>query len=164
MSLKAGRVGVNPADVDPISGHISPEASGGYTKLEADEKFLSKTDAGSEYQTKRLSVPVSMLSGTKLTVEEAASSIPECWQLGGIIDNTMDLNNFDKPGVYSVTTKPTNSPVSYSILLVLEQKNNQGTRVLLEQVLFSYNEMYIRAYGGTPAEWKHWYKFTGTLT
>lgn len=57
MSLKAGRVGVHPADVDPINGHISPDATGAYTKAQADEKFLtksdglSKTDAASTYET-----------------------------------------------------------------------------------------------------------------
>lgn len=42
MSLKAGRVGVNPADVDPIDGHISPSATDAYTKQEADDKFQTK--------------------------------------------------------------------------------------------------------------------------
>ena len=38
MSLKAGRVGVNPSDVDPINGHINTSA---YTKTEADAKFAT---------------------------------------------------------------------------------------------------------------------------
>ena len=42
MSLKAGRVGVNPADVDPIDGHINSSATGAYTKQEADDKFQTK--------------------------------------------------------------------------------------------------------------------------
>ena len=40
MSLKAGRVGVNPADVDPIDGHINGNISA-YTKDEADVKFAT---------------------------------------------------------------------------------------------------------------------------
>lgn len=54
MALKAGRVGVNPADVNPIDGHIIGGGSGGdsYTKAEADAKFLSKTDAASDYLSK----------------------------------------------------------------------------------------------------------------
>ena len=52
MALKAGRVGVNPASVDPIDGHVITEASEGYTKAEADEKFLAKTDAGTTYLSK----------------------------------------------------------------------------------------------------------------
>ena len=88
MSLKAGRVGVNPADVDPISGHISSEASEGYTKAQADDKFLSKSDAVSTYETKSdaadlqpktLSVPISMLVGSQLvpksTVEDVMATM-----------------------------------------------------------------------------------------
>lgn len=44
MSLKAGRVGVNPADVDPISGHVSPNAIGLYTKAQADDKFFDRSE------------------------------------------------------------------------------------------------------------------------
>lgn len=65
MSLKAGRVGVNPADVDPIDGHISPASISAYTKQEADAKFQPLT----------LSVPVKYLAGSQIglfnTVEEA---------------------------------------------------------------------------------------------
>lgn len=88
MSLKAGRVGVNPADVDPVSGHISPDATDSYTKSQADDKFLSKSDASSTYETKtdastalankqpiNLQVPISMLSGTKTKVEEALQGL-----------------------------------------------------------------------------------------
>lgn len=88
MSLKAGRVGVNPNDVDPVSGHISPDATDSYTKAQADDKFLSKSDASSTYeskseastahnllQPKTLAVPISMLDGTKLTVETALQGL-----------------------------------------------------------------------------------------
>ena len=78
MSLKAGRVGVNPADVDPINGHISPESLSGYTKQEADAKFETQTSASAEYaklQPKTLSVPIEMLSGSKLTVETALQGL-----------------------------------------------------------------------------------------
>ena len=67
MSLKAGRVGVNPADVDPINGHLSPSAVDGYTKAQADAKFQPKT----------LAVPIKYLNGSVLgtfsTVQEALS-------------------------------------------------------------------------------------------
>lgn len=94
MSLKAGRVGVNPADVDPVTGHILASSSEGYTKAQADDKFLAKTDASSTYlsksdasstyesksdastahnllQPKTLSLPLELLTGTALTVESA---------------------------------------------------------------------------------------------
>lgn len=67
MSLKAGRVGVNPADVDPIDGHISPASISAYTKQEADAKFQPLT----------LAVPVKYLDGSQIglfnTVQEALS-------------------------------------------------------------------------------------------
>lgn len=71
MSLKAGRVGVNPADVDPISGHISPDATDSYTKSQADDKFLSKSDATS-LQPKTLANPITLLNGSVLTTVEGA--------------------------------------------------------------------------------------------
>ena len=88
MSLKAGRVGVNPADVDPVSGHINSSGTDAYTKAQADNKFLSKSDAASTYesksdastahnqlQPKTLAVPIEMLSGSKLTVESALQGL-----------------------------------------------------------------------------------------
>lgn len=69
MSLKAGRVGVNPADVNPVDGHIIGGGSGGdsYTKAESDNKFLAKTDASSTYLSK------SDASSTYLSKTDAAS-------------------------------------------------------------------------------------------
>lgn len=56
MSLKSGRVGVNPAFVNPVDGSIllppSPPPENVYTKTECDNKFLSKTDASSTYLSK----------------------------------------------------------------------------------------------------------------
>ena len=84
MSLKAGRVGVNPADVDPIDGHINPSSLEGYTKEEADAKFETQTHAANTYETKTeatllqpktLAVPISMLDGSKLTVESALQGL-----------------------------------------------------------------------------------------
>ena len=74
MSLKAGRVGVNPADVDPIDGHINPESVDSYTKAQADAKFET-LEAAAALQPKTLAVPVHMLSGSKLTVESVLSEL-----------------------------------------------------------------------------------------
>lgn len=77
MSLKAGRVGVAPDQVDEF-GKIKSEATSGYTKQEADAKFETKTDAATalaEKQPKTLAVPIEMLSGTKLTVESALQGL-----------------------------------------------------------------------------------------
>lgn len=95
MSLKAGRVGVNPTDVDPVSGHVNPAAVDSYTKSQADDKFLAKSDASSTYETKSdaaalqpitLAVPITMLSGTKLTVETA---------LNGLQTDKVDLTYYE---------------------------------------------------------------------
>lgn len=88
MSLKAGRVGVNPSQVDPVDGSILSSSTSGYTKQEADAKFLTQSDAASTYesksdantayaalQPKTLAVPISMLGGTKLTVENALQGL-----------------------------------------------------------------------------------------
>lgn len=88
MAIKAGRVGVNPLDVDPISGRINSSSTEGYTKAEADDKFLAKSDASDTYETKsdastalaakqpiNLQVPIPMLDGTKLTVESALQGL-----------------------------------------------------------------------------------------
>ena len=50
MALKAGRVGVSPDQVDEF-GKISSEATGAYTKQEADAKFETQSHASSTYET-----------------------------------------------------------------------------------------------------------------
>lgn len=56
MSLKSGRVGVNPAYVNPVDGSLllppSPPPENVYTKTECDNKFLNKTDASDTYLSK----------------------------------------------------------------------------------------------------------------
>lgn len=78
MSLKAGRVGVNPADVDPIDGHINSSSLEGYTKQEADAKFETQ-EAAAALQPKTLAVPISMLQGSllvpKTTVEDVIQTM-----------------------------------------------------------------------------------------
>ena len=76
MAQRAGRVGVNPADVDPVTGHVNVEVPGNvYTKTQVDNKFLTKTKAASDYQTKELEVPVQLLDGSALTVEAALNGL-----------------------------------------------------------------------------------------
>ena len=76
MAQRAGRVGVNPADVNPVTGHVNVEVPGNvYTKTQVDNKFLTKTKAASDYQAKNLAVPIQLLDGTALTVETALQGI-----------------------------------------------------------------------------------------
>ena len=121
MSLKAGRVGVNPADVDPINGHISPDSVDSYTKTQADDKFLSKSDAASTYETKEnaaalqpktLAVPIETLSGSKLTVESALQGLnsdkqDKITQNSSTIETTFTVGDginhiYEKNGLVSV--------------------------------------------------------------
>lgn len=107
MSLKAGRVGVNPADVDPIDGHISPSSMSGYTKEEADAKFETQTHAVSTYETKTeaaalqpktLTVPISLLSGSKLTVEDTLKGLSDRSSI-----NVSDFVTAEAPAVVDAT-------------------------------------------------------------
>ena len=76
MAQRAGRVGVNPVDVDPVTGHVNVEVPGNvYTKTQVDNKFLTKTKAASDYQAKALSVPIELLDGSALTVEAALQGL-----------------------------------------------------------------------------------------
>lgn len=76
MAQRAGRVGVNPADVNPVTGHVNVQVPGNvYTKTQVDNKFLTKTKAASDYQTKNLDVPIQLLDGSALTVEAALQGL-----------------------------------------------------------------------------------------
>ena len=76
MSLKAGRVGLATELVDEF-GFLREDAPSGqyYTKTQADNKFETKTHVNNTFQKKTLEVPIEMLSGTKLTVEEALEGL-----------------------------------------------------------------------------------------
>ena len=78
MSLKACRVGVNPAQVDPVDGSIKTSATGAYSKAEADAKFETKSDATTALAAKQpinLVVPIEMLEGTQLVPKTTVESI-----------------------------------------------------------------------------------------
>ena len=78
MSIKAGRVGVNPSQVNPVDGSILSSATSGYTKDEADAKFETQTNASTEYaklQPKTLVVPISMLQGSVLVPKTTVEAV-----------------------------------------------------------------------------------------
>lgn len=64
MSLKAGRVGVAPDQVDEF-GKVKSDATTGYTKQEADAKF----------QTINLSLPIQMLEGSQLVSKNTVEDV-----------------------------------------------------------------------------------------
>ena len=78
MSLKAGRKGLNKRLVDAF-GNFNGEAPSGeyYTKQQTDNKFETKTHVNNTFQKKTLDVPIEMLSGSKLTVEDALQGLNE---------------------------------------------------------------------------------------
>ena len=95
MSLKAGRVGVNPNQVDPVDGSIKSSATEGYTKQEADAKFSTKDEL-------RIAInDIDLLMGSKLNAvygvmgENGAKN--EMVKLSSFSDNgvtwTVDLDN-----------------------------------------------------------------------
>lgn len=78
MALKAGRRGLNKRLVDAF-GNLNGEAPSGeyYTKTQTDNKFETKTHVNNTFQKKTLEVPLEMLSGSKLTVEDALQGLNE---------------------------------------------------------------------------------------
>lgn len=78
MALKAGRRGLHKRLVDAF-GNLNGEAPSGeyYTKQQTDDKFETKTNANNMFQKKTLEVPLEMLSGSKLTVEDALQGLNE---------------------------------------------------------------------------------------
>lgn len=78
MALKAGRRGLNKRLVDAF-GNFNGEVPSGeyYTKTQTDNKFETKTHVNNTFQKKTLDVPIEMLSGSKLTVEDALQGLNE---------------------------------------------------------------------------------------
>ena len=136
MSLKAGRVGVAPDQVDEF-GKIKSEATASYTKQEADVKFETQLHAASTYETKtdaaalqpiNLSVPIEMMSGTKLTVEQALNGLNgEIHDIeGGSLFRANKYNNGQayggdcdslSAGVVYVNSSAVHAPSAWTIIL-----------------------------------------------
>lgn len=78
MALKAGRRGLHKSLVDAF-GFLKGEMPTGdyYTKTQTDNKFETKTHANNTFQKQTLEVPIEMLSGSKLTVEDALQGLNE---------------------------------------------------------------------------------------
>ena len=182
MALKAGRVGVSPDQVDEF-GKISSDATGAYTKQEADAKFETQLHASSTYETKteassalaekqsiNLSVPIELLSGSVLTVESALQGLAGeisglCLRdTGVILSSTNDLNDIRTMGIYHIRgSKPNNSPGvsagSYAILIVLVNTTQTDVR---QVIIDNSSSLIIRTRTGSPPVWGSWYAFQKT--
>lgn len=172
MSMKAGRVGVNPSQVNPVDGSILSSATSGYTKQEADAKFLTQTDAASTYesksdastahnalQPKTLAIPIEMLSGSKLTVETALQGLnTEKLNFTDVMYQD-DVDNLTDPGIYAIGYA-TNVPERYGIMLVAA-RGLVGQSRTIHQIYFRGSSIYTRYYD--EGSWKSWYSYIGTL-
>lgn len=108
MSLKAGRRGLHKRLVDAF-GNLNGEAPSGdyYTKQQTDDKFETKTNANNTFQQKTLEVPIEMLSGSKLTVEDALQGLNEekfTYADNGVLGakNLLQIFNMSYSGINTV--------------------------------------------------------------
>ena len=103
MALKAGRVGLNKELVDEF-GYLKGEAPSGeyYTKTQTDNKFETKTHANNTFQKQTLEVPVELLSGSALTVEDA---------LHGLSDASVNVAETVVGNIISTADTPTTNVV-----------------------------------------------------
>ena len=94
-----------------------------------------------------------------VTASDLATGLSGKVSIGNTIDNTGDLNNVTETGFYSITTAPSNMPEnkSYAMMLVKKQATSD-----IKQFIIKDGTLYARAYGGSPAAWGNWYKYTGT--
>lgn len=96
MAIKAGRVGVNPSQVD-MAGNIVTSGDESYTKTEADAKFATKTETAS------LATKASLTANGK----EFTFAYDESTQKYGYkLDGTGEFNPFDKAGGSPGWNKP----------------------------------------------------------
>lgn len=155
MALKAGRVGVAPDQVDEF-GVVKSDATSGYTKQEADAKFETKTDAAAalaEKQPITLSVPIEMLSGSKLTVEQALNGLNEVLDVSNDVSFSADYCNVN---ACSADVKIQGHEVSANLTISIKAAVPQYTQILnglpsigsraLNTLLYGPDKSLTRAY------------------
>lgn len=177
MSLRSGRVGVNPEDVNPINGKIQVEAPDNvYTKTQADNKFETKTHAGNTYLTKteaealqpiNLAVPIPLLNGSALTVETGLQGIgSEVSILSSFIKNIElssadDIDTIVNSGVYAwADSVPAHAPGNNGYCTLIHTKAYGGAIYRAIQICIrttsSVCTMYTRRDAGSG--WSAWFK------
>lgn len=70
-----------------------------------------------------------------------------------------DINDIRKPGFYTATTSPQNTPENRSYYSLIVIANNDTD---LRQIIICGNALYTRYYGGSPSAWGPWTKYAGT--
>lgn len=135
MSLKAGRVGVNPKDVNPIDGSII-QSSDAYTKAEADAKFGSihvfKTEGTANVTT--------WATAMNALITEAGGSDKLAELLEGAIATlTVILKNV---GTGAIISKNVFNMAGMSVFTnhgLTDDGETPAVEATLDQVIFNFN-------------------------
>ena len=77
-----------------------------------------------------------------------------------ILSSANDLNNVFDTGLYYFTSAPSHSPESASYAPMLVVTRTTGDT---QQLIFGVSAFYSRHYGGSPASWSNWVKYSGTV-
>ena len=95
-----------------------------------------------------------MASGT-ITKTKGVNELPTL----SSSDDLNNLVNINDTGFYYITSKPTNSPVSWCIL----QNFALGGANIVSQTIYSETAIYIRRRSGTTPTWSNWHIINGTV-
>lgn len=81
----------------------------------------------------------------------------------GVLPTGVDLNDVKEAGIYSFTSTPTSAPtgVDNAVLIVTPVTTGNVNQTIIKTAS-TKSEIYSREYGGSPASWFNWYKYTGT--
>lgn len=81
----------------------------------------------------------------------------------GVLSSGVDLNDIKEAGIYSFTSTPTSAPtgVDNAVLIVTPVTAGNVNQTIIKTAS-AKSEIYSREYGGSPASWFGWYKYTGT--
>ena len=77
-----------------------------------------------------------------------------------VLSSTDDLNSITETGIYGISTSPANAPESIAYCTLIVQKSSSDS---IRQMIFKQSVLYLRNYGGSPAAWQSWYKFSGSI-
>ena len=80
---------------------------------------------------------------------------------GRTLSSSDNLNDIKGTGIYSITTAPTNSPEGFCSLIVDATASDSVRQMLIKGGANA--SIYIMSFGGEPATWTSWVKFTGTV-
>lgn len=115
MSLKAGRVGVAPSEVDEfgqIIGEITP--TNVYTKSQADDKFETKNHASATYQEK-----LTVVNGSATSDTGTIQSETRVKKYGSVVDFSVSVNDVTCDAYGTIATLSEGFAPSANIFVLL---------------------------------------------